>query len=345
VSTEQWIEAQASQIEAVLVQEGLADARVTGGRVAPHFVWYEVQTDQPAAIGGLGDEIALALHVPVCRIDHRDGNAYVEVPRADAPTLRLVDLYQRLATKGARGRKTIPPVTAVLGLDLEGVPLLVQLPRVGPLLVAGETGAGKTSLARTIVASLAMHNPSRSLRLALVGEGLMPFADLPHLVMPMTAEPSTTILEVTAITAMRDAARHAEHHLVLVIDDLDRLQAREQAVLKTVLHHGLPARVHLLATVADLSAMRVNPSHFPVRLLGRGAEPVVEKPLRSTDAVALFGRGDFFVVAKGQVSRMQAAFIEPEEIQAFAMPASPVQTLATTPDQAGRAPLRLIRRG
>jgi S-DNA-T family DNA segregation ATPase FtsK/SpoIIIE len=337
VSTEQWIEAQASQIEAVLAQQGLSDARVTGGRMAPHLVCYEVQTDQPAAIGGLGDEIAVALNVPACRIYRRDGNAYVEVPRADAPTLRLVDLYRRLVTEGARGRETIPPVTAVLGLDLEGVPLLVQLPRVGPLLVAGETGAGKTSLARTIVASLAMHNPPRSLQLALVGEELMPFADLPHLVVPMTAEPSTTILEVTAITAMRDAARYAESHLVLVIDDLDRLQAREQAGLKTVLRHGLPARVHLVATVSDLSAMRVDVSHFPVQLLGRGAEPAAEKPL--------FGRGDFFVVAKGQMSRMQSAFIEPEEIPSLAQPTSPVQTLATAPDQAGRAPLRLIRRG
>jgi len=215
--------------------------------------------------------------------------------------------------------------------------LLVQLPRVGPLLVAGETEAGKTSLARTIVASLAMHNPPCSLQLALVGEGLRPFADLSHLVVPMTAEPSTTILEVTAITAMRDAARHAESHLVLVIDDLGRLQAREQAGLKTVLRHGLLARVHLVATVGDLSAMRVDASQFPVQLLGRGAEPAAEKPL--------FGRGDFFVVAKGQMSRMQAAFIEPEEMQSLAQQTSPVETLATAPDQADRTPLRLIRRG
>jgi hypothetical protein len=337
MSTEQWIEAQASQIEAVLAQRGLAGARVTGGRVAPHFVRYAVQTDGPTAVGGMEDEIAVALDVPACRVYRRDGNAYVEIPRADAPTLRLVELYRRLVTEGARGPETIPPVTAVLGLDLEGVPLLVQLPKVGPLLVAGETGAGKTSLVRTIVASLAMHNPSRSLQLALVGEELMPFADLPHLVVPMSAEPSTTILEVTAITAMRDAARHAESHLVLMIDDLDRLQAREQAVLKTVLRHGLPACVHLVATVGDLSAMRVDASQFPVQLLGRGTEPATEKPL--------FGRGDFFVVAKGQVGRMQAAFIEPEEIPSLAGPASPVQTLSPAPDAAGRAPLRLIRRG
>jgi len=112
-----------------------------------------------------------------------------------------------------------------------------------------------------------------------------------------------------------------------------------------VLRHGLPARVHLVATVSDLSAMRVDASHFPVQLLGRGAEPAVEKHLRSTDAAALFGRGDFFVVVRGQVSRMQAAFIEPEEIQALAQPTSPVQTPATAPDEAGRTPLRLIRRG
>jgi S-DNA-T family DNA segregation ATPase FtsK/SpoIIIE len=344
MSTEQWIEAQANQIEAVLVRHGLDDARVEGGCVAPHFVRYEVQIGPSPAIDGLADEIALVLRLSTCRIYPRNGIVYVEVPRADTATLRLEDLYHRLITEGPRGPETIPPITAVLGLDtstslsadLEGVPVLVHLPKVGPLLVAGETGAGKTSLARTIVASLAMHNSPRLLHMALVGEGLHPFADLPHLMEPVTAEPSSTILEEPAITALRDATRHAESHLVLVIDDLDRLQTREQAVLRTVLRHGLPARVHLVATVGDLSAMQVDASHFPVRLLGRGAEPAAEMPL--------FGRGDFFVVAQGQVSRMQAAFVAAEEIPALGQPTPAVDVCAATPGEASFKPLRLVRR-
>jgi S-DNA-T family DNA segregation ATPase FtsK/SpoIIIE len=334
MTTQQLIEAQADQIEAVLVRHGLDGARVAGGRVAPHFVRYEVQTDQLAVMRGLADEVALALHVPACRIYHRDGNVYVKVPRADAATLRLEDLYRRLTTEGPRGPQTIPPVTAVLGLGtsaslsagLDGVPLLVQLPKVGPLLIAGEPGAGKTSLARTIVASLAMHNPPRSLQLALVGEGLRSFAGLPHLMEPVMAESATTILDVTAVTAVRDATRHADSHLVLVIDDLDKLQAREQAVLKLALRQGSPARVHVVATVENPSAMQVDAGYFPVQVLGRGAETPTEMPL--------FCRGDFFVMAKGQVSRMQAAFIEAEEMQSLA-----------ESKQADARPLRLIRGG
>lgn len=336
MSTHQLIQAQASQIETVLVRHGLPDARVTGGRVAPHFVRYEVQSGQSAVIGSLANEITLALGLPACRIYNRDGDVCIEVPRADAATLRLVDLYRRLIAEGVRGPQTIPPVTAVLGLDIDGVPLLVHLPKVGPLLVMGEVGAGKTSLARTIVASLAMHNPPRSLRLALVGEGLRPFARLPHLMEAVATEPGSTILDVTAIAVVRMATRHAESHLVLVIDDLNRLHAREQAVVKSVLRHGLPAGVHLVATVEDPSAMQVDAGCFPIRLLGRGAEPATESPL--------FGRGDFFVIAQGQVSRMQAAFIEPEEIQALAKLAPPVQAGVTIPNQADLKPLRLIRR-
>ena len=61
-------------------------------------------------------------------------------------------------------------MTAVLGLDGEGVPLLLRLPspNVAHVLMAGTTGSGKTALARTMVASLAVYNSQRQLQLVLV---------------------------------------------------------------------------------------------------------------------------------------------------------------------------------
>ena len=64
----------------------------------------------------------------------------------------------------------VPPCSALLGLDEEGLPVLLRLPSadVAHVLIAGNTGSGKTVLARTMALSLAMHNPPRALQLVLI---------------------------------------------------------------------------------------------------------------------------------------------------------------------------------
>ena len=57
--------------------------------------------------------------------------------------------------------------------------------------------------------------------------------------------------------------------------------------------------------------------NFPVRLVGSVASPEdakVATGLAASGAERLMGAGDFLVVAKGQTTRMQAAYIDNEEI-------------------------------
>ena len=72
--------------------------------------------------------------------------------RHAARTVELLSLCRRLTH--------VPPCCAVLGVDEGGIPLLLRLdsPDVAHVLLAGTTGSGKTALARTLLASLAMHN-------------------------------------------------------------------------------------------------------------------------------------------------------------------------------------------
>jgi S-DNA-T family DNA segregation ATPase FtsK/SpoIIIE len=59
-------------------------------------------------------------------------------------------------------------------------------------------------------------------------------------------------------------------------------------------------------------------SNFPVRLVGSVTSPEdakVATGLAGTGAERLMGAGDFLVVAKGQTTRMQAAYIEIEKIR------------------------------
>ena len=106
----------------------------------------------------------------------------VEVPREDPRQVRFGPLCARL--------RQVPACTALLGLDEEGVPVLLRLPSadVAHVLIAGNTGSGKTVLARTMALSLATHNHPREVQLVLIDpkrRGFGMLGGLPHLLTPL----------------------------------------------------------------------------------------------------------------------------------------------------------------
>jgi S-DNA-T family DNA segregation ATPase FtsK/SpoIIIE len=221
----------------------------------------------------------------------------------------------------------------VLGLDQEGVPLLLRLPspNVAHVLLAGTTGSGKTALARTIVASLAMHNSQRALQLVLVdpkGHGFLPFEGLPHLLVPVLTrvEQVQPLLErLVSEMELRDEEGRNEPRLVVVIDELaDLLQVGGRpvaALLTRLTQRGREAGLHLVCCTQKPAAAVIGglvKSNFPVRLVGSVASPEdakVATGLARTGAERLMGQGDFLVVTKGQVTRMQAAYTTEDEVR------------------------------
>ena len=113
------LEMQADQIEAVLARHKVT-GRVQGGVVTPRFVRFQVGTDTSARISkvtGLADEIALALDKHEARVYREGGSIQIEVPRSQHEPVRLLPLCGRL--------EQVPAITAVLGLEQTGVPLLL----------------------------------------------------------------------------------------------------------------------------------------------------------------------------------------------------------------------------
>ncbi|MCB0151549.1 MAG: DUF87 domain-containing protein, partial [Caldilineaceae bacterium] len=173
------LEMQADRIEAVL-QRHRVQAHVDGGLVTPRFVRFRLVSDGTTRVNkitGLADEIAMELDKREARV-YRDGAAIqIEVPRGTPEPVRMLPLCDRLSL--------IPPVTAVLGLEQDGTPLLLRLPApdVTHVLVVGTTGSGKTALARSLLVSLAMHNRQSQVQLVLIdpkGRGFGPIARMPH---------------------------------------------------------------------------------------------------------------------------------------------------------------------
>jgi S-DNA-T family DNA segregation ATPase FtsK/SpoIIIE len=329
---------QADRIELVLASHRVP-ARVTGGTVTPRLVRYQLSTPfgvRVKQVAGLAEEIALSLGAPMCRVYRQEGEVQVEVPRSDARAVGLLDLCQRLSPNGSVRRGAVPPVTAVLGLDPDGVPLLLRLPSpdVAHVLIAGTTGSGKTALARSIVISLALHNSQRQLQLVLIdpkGRGFSPLEHLPHLLVPVVthADGAAPILK-RLVTEMerRDAQGVSEPRLVVLLDelaDLVQVGGRDMERLLTRLtQRGREAGIHLIACTQKPTAAVIGglvKSNFPVRLVGSVASPEdakVASGLAKTGAERLLGQGDFLVVAKGRATRLQAAFVSPSEAQQVA---------------------------
>lgn len=321
------LERQADVIEAVLASHKI-QGRVWGGTVTPRFVRYELTAvlgTRLQKVLSLRDEIAMSLGAADIRLYREGGALRLEVPRAEPGTVGLLALCRSLPR--------VPALTAVLGVDGEGVPLLLRLPspEVAHVLVAGTTGSGKTALLRGMVLSLALHNGQRSLQMALIdpkGRGFEVFGGLPHLVRPVVteAEVAVRLLEGLVVEMeRRDREKRSSPALVVVIDELaDLRMAGGKGVeesLTRLTQRGREAGVHVVVATQRPAATVVGSlvkANLPVRLVGAVGSPEdakVATGMAGSGAERLRGRGDFLLVAQGQTHRLQAAYVSENEVR------------------------------
>jgi S-DNA-T family DNA segregation ATPase FtsK/SpoIIIE len=240
--------------------------------------------------------------------------------------VRLLDLCRRLPA--------VPLGTAVLGLADDGAPLLLRLPSpdVAHVLLAGTTGSGKTALAQSIVLSLALAHRRSQVQLVLIdpkaGRAFGALAGLPHLLKPVVVEPdeaAATLAELVGVMEGRDRQRVSTPRIVVVIDELaDLAVSGGKAVLEhlsRLAQRGREAGMHLVACTQKPAASvlgTLTKANFPVRLVGRVTsieDARVATGLGGSGAERLAGRGDFIAVSGAGVTRFQAAFIAPHDIE------------------------------
>lgn len=331
ITSEYTLEYQADQIEMVLNSHRVP-GRVLGGTVTPRWVRYQILPElssKVSKIAALSEEMALRLGAQDVRISRQGAAVQIEVPRADAQTVRLRQLCQRL--------DEIPRQTAILGLDETGLPLLLRLssPEVAHVLIAGTTGSGKTALARSVALSLAMHNRLGEVQMVFIdpkGSGFGPFASsteqLPHLLRPIVQDVHQAIFllgELVGEMIRRDREHICEPRLIIFIDELADLMEQGGKAMDRLMtrlaQRGRSAGLHLIACTQKPLAATIGSltrSNFPVRLVGSVAssdDAKVAAGIPGTKAEKLLGRGDFLLVAKGQVTRFQAAYVSEKEIR------------------------------
>jgi S-DNA-T family DNA segregation ATPase FtsK/SpoIIIE len=333
------LEHQANAIEYVLHAHGI-NARVAGGTLSPRLVHFQLQVPKTVRLSRLTSllhELTEALEVDAVRLapDPDSGAPVLEVPRPDPVPVRLLPLARKVA-------EVVPAVTATLGLDTTGTPLLLRLdaPEVGPALIAGAPGAGKSSLLQVVALSLALHNAPRDVRLLLLDQsgparrgrrGLAPWIGLeglPHLVTLPVHGPEEVHLRLRWVNRLlnRRLEQLAEGEaldgsaLVILLDGLDAVLqgqgARERSdLLGRIAAEGRDVQIHLVAatTHPDLS----KDLHWGARLVGRVADAdqaAAAAGVQGSGAEGLLGAGDFLAILGGDTLRFQSASVTPDEI-------------------------------
>ena len=111
----------------------------------------------------------------------------IEVPNQDKT---MVCARELLDTEDFRRRKS--PITFALGKDIVGKNVYADIARMPHLLIAGETGSGKSVCINTIIVSLIYGASPKDVQLILVDPKkveLKPYENIPHLRIPIVTDP------------------------------------------------------------------------------------------------------------------------------------------------------------
>ena len=200
-------------------------------------------------ITSLANDLALALAAPSIRIEAPvPGRDYVgiEVPNQ---TTAVVNLHRIISSPQFQKLRAKAKLALALGENVSGEAVATDLAKMPHLLVAGQTGAGKSVCINSIIASLLLHATPDELRLILVDPKrveLTGYNDVPHLLRPVVVEADKVVSVLKwVVNEMESRYKLYEQIGVRNIDGYNKLCEKQPEI------NGELKRMHYIVVVID----------------------------------------------------------------------------------------------
>jgi len=357
---EYWVIDQATRDAAITLRETLEEfkiqAEVTGIRKGPVITMFEILPApgvKLSRITNLQDNIALRLAASSVRIvapipgKHAVG---IEVPNAK----RNIVSFREIIEGELRRESKRPEIPVVMGKDISGEALTIDLTQTPHLLIAGATGAGKSVCVNAMILSILYQLPPSECRLILIDPKIVElklYNDIPHLLTPVITEPKKAFqalqycifemerryacLDSMGVRDIRNYNKRIkerdidqEHmpYIVIVIDEFADLMATTGKELEsTVARLASMSRavgIHLALATQRPSIDVITgliKANIPTRIAFMVASKIDSRIIIDmVGAEKLLGKGDMLYsgVMNPFPIRMQGAFISEEEVEA-----------------------------
>ena len=341
----------AEMLERTLQNFGIS-AKVESVSQGPVVTRYEIK---PAAgikvsrIVNLADDIALSFAVAGVRIEAPiPGKAAVgiEVPNESRSGVHIRELLDCEEFAQAKSKTTF-----ALGKDIAGKNVYADIAKMPHLLIAGETGAGKSVCVNSLIASILFHASPQEVRMIMIDPKMVEldeYNNIPHLLIPVVTDAKKAsaamqwaVSEMTmryrmfANAGAKDLERYNRviakedkeplPKIVIIIDELaDLMMVSKKEVedsICRIAQLGRAAGIHLVIATQRPSVDVITgliKANIPSRIaLTVSSQQDSRTILDRGGAEKLLGRGDMLFHPTGAPKslRVQGCYIDDREIQ------------------------------
>lgn len=349
-----WLQMQQEMLDETLENFNV-QASVVNRTQGPAVTRFEVQPEKGVKVSkitNLTDDIKLNLAAKDIRIEAPipgKSTVGIEIPNQTSRPVMLSELMNTEAFQTSAS-----PLTAALGLDISGTPIITDLQKMPHGLIAGATGSGKSVCINSLLVSLLYKATPDQLKLLLIDPKMVelaPYNRIPHLVSPViTDAKAATVALKWAVEEMErryqlfshtgvrnmekynEYASHPDHtgeklpYILIVIDELaDLMMVAPNDVEESISRIAQKARacgIHMIVATQRPSVDVITgliKANIPTRVSFSVSSQIDSRTiLDASGAEKLLGKGDMLFLPSGASKpvRLQGTFVSDEEIDA-----------------------------
>lgn len=269
----------------------------------------------------------------------------VEVPNKEIIGVTLAEVLTSPEMSAATS-----PLAVALGRDIAGKPVICDLSKMPHLLIAGQTGSGKSVCINAIINSILYRSTPEQVRMIMIDPKVVElqcYNVVPHLLIPVVSDPhkasgalawavaemldryqrikSKNVREINGYNAKLEPGEEPMPRIVIIIDELaDLMMACKKDVEESICRLAQLARaagIHLVVATqrptVDVITGLIK-ANIPSRIAFAVSSSIDSRTiLDATGAEKLLGRGDMFYYPTGESSpiRVQGCFLSDAEIE------------------------------